>query len=165
MKICVIGYSGSGKSTLARMLGEKYGLPALHLDATFWYGNWQNRTREEQAVLVDAFIAQNQSWVIDGNYFNICLDRFEVCDKIYFLDYNRIFCFREAKKRYKQYKGQKRPDCPCTEKFDFGFAKWLLWDGRTKKSKRRFKEIMELCKGRVFVFKTRKKLLKHLSEI
>ncbi len=34
MKICVIGYSGSGKSTLARMLGEKYGLRALHLDAT-----------------------------------------------------------------------------------------------------------------------------------
>lgn len=40
MKICVIGYSGAGKSTLAQILGNKFNLPVLHMDATYWYGDW-----------------------------------------------------------------------------------------------------------------------------
>ena len=78
MKICVTGYSGAGKSTLAKILGKKYNLPVLHLDATFWFGNWQHRTREEQANIVRSFMKENsQGWVIDGNYFHISLVRFE----------------------------------------------------------------------------------------
>ena len=123
MKICVTGYSGAGKSTLAKFLGEIYNLPVLHLDATFWYGNWQHRTREEQTKLVRTFMTENpQGWVIDGNYFHICLERFEECDSLFFLNYNRFFCFKEAVKRYKKYKGTARGDCPCKEKFGFRFA-------------------------------------------
>ena len=32
MKIAILGTSGSGKSTLAKRLGERYGLPVLHMD-------------------------------------------------------------------------------------------------------------------------------------
>ena len=69
MKICIIGYSGSGKSTLADLLGEKYALPVLHMDATFWYGNWQYRSREEQSDIVRKFMSENSDgWIIEGNY-------------------------------------------------------------------------------------------------
>ena len=37
-KILIIGCSGSGKSTLAVALGEKLGLPVVHLDQLWWGG-------------------------------------------------------------------------------------------------------------------------------
>lgn len=164
MKICVIGHSGAGKSTLAHTLGEKYGVPVLHLDATFWYGDWQNRSRAEQSVIVNNFMQENDGWVIDGNYFHICLNRFEECDAVYFLNFNRFFCFKEALKRYKKYKGTVRPDCPCYEKFDFEFAKWILLDGRSKKKKAQIKNILSICNGKSLTFKTRKDLNRFLQK-
>lgn len=112
MKICVLGFSGSGKSTLARFLGERLNLPVLHLDCVFWYGDWQSRTREEQEIKVNEFIAANpESWVIDGNYLKIFRERAELCDEIYFLNFNRFFCYRQALKRYKSIKERRVPTC------------------------------------------------------
>lgn len=164
MKICVIGYSGAGKSTLARLLGEKYGVPVLHLDATFWYGDWQHRPRGEQSVIVNNFMKENADWVIDGNFFHICLNRFEECDAVYFLNYNRFFCLKEAWKRYKKYNGTMRPDCPCKEKFDFEFAKWILLEGRSKKKKALLKKVLSTCNGKVLTFKTRKALNRYIQK-
>ena len=104
MKIQIIGYSGSGKSTLAKRLGEHYKIPVLHLDNTLWYGNWQKRSHEDQTKIVKDFLDQNESWVIDGNYKRIETRRFEECDKIIFLDYNRFKCYKQARNRYKEWK-------------------------------------------------------------
>lgn len=68
MRIAIIGYSGSGKSTLAAQLGQSYGVPVLHLDSVHWLPGWVERAREEEKALVRAFLDQNESWVIDGNY-------------------------------------------------------------------------------------------------
>ena len=47
-RVMIIGCGGSGKSTLARQLGEKTGLPVVHLDRIFWSpGNWQHLEKEE----------------------------------------------------------------------------------------------------------------------
>lgn len=166
MKICIIGFSGSGKSTLAKLLGEKYSLPVLHLDATFWYGNWQNRTREEQNAIVKKFINDNcDGWVIDGNYAKICLERFSQCDVVYFLNYNRFVCFKQAVKRYKQNKGTVRPDCPCLEKLDAEFVSWLLFIGRTHKRRNIIKRLLSLSSGTKYVFKNRKQLQEHLKTL
>ena len=35
-RILIIGCGGAGKSTLARALGEKTGLPVVHLDQIWW---------------------------------------------------------------------------------------------------------------------------------
>lgn len=164
MKICVIGYSGAGKSTLADFLGEKFSLPVLHLDATFWYGDWQYRSRAEQSEIVKNFMTDNAGgWVIDGNYAKICLERFYECDAVYFLNYNRFVCFRQAVKRYRKHKGTVRPDCPCLEKLDAGFMFWLLFSGRTRKRRAIVKHLLEISSGRRYIFKNRKQLEKHLK--
>ena len=35
-RVMIIGCGGAGKSTLARKLGEKTGLPVVHLDQIWW---------------------------------------------------------------------------------------------------------------------------------
>lgn len=133
MKVVVIGYSGSGKSTLAKYLGERYHLPVLHLDNVAFYGDWQVRDFKERDAIVCDFMKQNDSgWIIDGNYYSLSAKRFEECDLLFFLDYNRIFCYFSALRRYLKNRGQCRESCPCIEKFDFEFQKWILWKGRTK---------------------------------
>lgn len=166
MKICIIGYSGAGKSTLADILGKKLSLPVLHLDATFWYGDWQSRSREEQSSIVKKFMLDNsEGWVIDGNYAKIRLERFSECDAVYFLNYNRFVCFRQAVKRYKKNKGTVRPDCPCPEKLDAEFIRWLLFEGRTYKRRKIIKRLLTMANGSKYIFKNRKQLEKHLSSI
>ena len=100
MRIAVIGYSGSGKSTLAARLGAAYGVPVLHLDSVHWLPGWVERPREEEKALVRAFLDQNASWVIDGNYSTLYYEeRLEKADRIVFLNFNRFICLHRAAKR------------------------------------------------------------------
>ena len=46
-RVLIIGCGGSGKSTLARQLGEKTGLPVVHLDKLFWHPGWVESPPEE----------------------------------------------------------------------------------------------------------------------
>jgi len=163
MKIQIMGFSGSGKSTLAKRLSEHYKIPALHLDNTHFYDDWKERTDEDQDAIVTKFIEENESWIIDGNYRRICKRRFEECDLLIYLDYNRFYCYRKAKERYKEFKGKIRYSCPCEEKFDFEFRKWILWESRTRKRKKKIKELINSIKGEKLVFKNVKQLNEYLK--
>ena len=74
MKIAIIGYSGSGKSTLAKRLSEKYNYHLLYLDTVNFEANWKERDKEEAKRMVEEFM-KNDSWIIDGNYFDFYQDR------------------------------------------------------------------------------------------
>ena len=165
MKIQIIGYAGSGKSTLAKILGNHFGIPYLHLDNTHFYGDWQERTTEEQTKIVDEFLSQNENWVIDGNYTRISPRRFFESDITIFLNYNRFFCYRMCKKRYLEYKGKTRESIPCEEKFDKDFKKWILFDSRTKEKKERHLNNLNKTSGQKLMFKNRKQLNKWLDTI
>ena len=164
MKIQIIGYSGSGKSTLAKRLSEYYHIPLLYLDHVQFYGNWQERSIEEQNQIVEDFLKQNDSWVIDGNYSHVAPQRFKECDLIIFLNYSRIYCLIQCMKRYYKYKGIPRESCPCNEKMDLEFLKWFLYDGRTKSQRNKHIEHFSLCHGRKLMFKSRKQLIQYMKD-
>ena len=165
MRIQIIGYSGSGKSTLAKRLGEFYGIPYLHLDNLRFYGDWQERSDEEMTKLVEDFVNKNESWVIDGCYLKIFPQRFEMTNKTIFLNFNRWVCYRAAKQRYKENKGTHRESCPCPDKFDWSFRKWLLFTGRTRARKKRQMEALNKTAGEKLIFKNRKQLMKYLQSL
>ena len=164
MKIQIIGYSGSGKSTLARKLGEIASLPVLHLDTTHFYGNWQERTAEEQTESVRAFLAENDNWVIDGNYTSIATERFAMTDMTIFMDFSRLFCFWSAYRRSRKYRGMTRPDLGCAEKFDRSFRRWILIDSRTKSFRKKIFGNLNATSGEKVILKNRRQVNKFIEE-
>lgn len=165
MKIQIIGYSGSGKSTLAKRLGEFYKVPCLHLDNVNFYGDWQERTFEEKNQILKDFLSLNNNWVIDGNYNELAPERFQLADITIYLSFNRFFCYRMCKRRYKEYKGKSRLSCPCEEKFDWEFRKWILFAGRTRKRKRNHIANLNKTSGQKQIFYNRRQLSNWLKSL
>jgi adenylate kinase family enzyme len=165
MKIQIIGYCGSGKSTLAKKLGLFYNIPYLHLDNVQFYGDWQERTIEQQNEIVNKFLQENENWIIDGNYSKVSPIRFEISDITIFLNYNRFYCYKMCKRRYKMYKDIPRESCPCKEKFDFEFKKWILFNGRTKKRKQKHLINLNKTSGTKLIFNNVNQLKDWLKEI
>ncbi len=166
MKIAIIGYSGSGKSTLAKKLSEKYNCPLLYLDTVNFKPGWQQRNIEEAKRVVEEFM-KNDSWIIDGNYYDLYQERrMEEADKIIFMNFPRHICFRQAYKRFIDSKNKVRESMAegCVEKFDFEFAKWILVDGRSKKYKERYKSICSKYKDKVIICKDKSDVRKLLYQ-
>lgn len=161
MKIAIVGYSGSGKSTLARHISKAMGIPVLHLDKVNWAPGWNVRNKNDQMRIVSDFLADNSSWVIDGNYKSLSYDdRMSSADKIIFMCFNRFSCLLRAIKRYKMYKGRTREDicCGCDEKLDLVFIKWILLDGRKRNVRNKYMQIMKTYPQKVMVIKNQKQL-------
>ncbi len=168
MKISILGYSGAGKSTLARKLGELYGAPALHLDTVQFKPNWEERERSEKEKIVEDFLDNNSSWVIDGTYSGLHFKRrLEESDLIVMLLFNRFVCFGGVVSRYREFKGKTRPDMAdgCAEKLDLEFARWVLIDGRTPKKRAKFKRAAKEFPEKTVILKNRKQLNAFLEKI
>ena len=164
MKIQIIGYAGSGKSTLARTLSEIANIPVLHLDNTHFYGDWQERDPDEQSAIVRAFMAENDSWVMDGNYTSVATERFGITDMTIFLDFPRWRCFWAAYRRSRKYRGISRPDLPCGEKFDRSFRRWLLIDGRTRERQQKHLHNLNATLGQKVILKNRRQVAQFVEQ-
>ena len=164
MKIQIIGYSGSGKSTLARTLGEIANLPVLHLDNTHFYGDWQERTAEEQSEIVRDFMRTHDSWIIDGNYTSVATERFSLTDVTIFMDFPRWHCFWAAYRRSRKYRGTSRPDLPCTEKFDRSFRRWILIDSRKQVFRQKVVNNLNSTSGQKVVLKNRRQVNAYIEQ-
>lgn len=68
-RIAIMGPSNAGKSTLAIAIGQKLGLPVVHLDRLFHLPNtdWVPRPAEAFEALHDEAIL-GDGWVMEGNY-------------------------------------------------------------------------------------------------
>lgn len=168
MKIAIVGYSGSGKSTLARELAPKYQTDVLHFDAVHFLSDWKIRSGEEKKRITENFLNTHDSWVIDGNYSKLFYDRrMEEADIIILLLFNRFSCLYRAYRRYIRYKNTTRPDMAegCKEKFDLAFVKWILWDGRRKKEKERYKGLVSQYGDKAVVIKNQKQLDIYIQSI
>ena len=61
-RVLIVGCGGSGKSTLARHLGEKTGLPVVHLDRLWWLPGWVERSREDSGVPYRIFATRRAAY-------------------------------------------------------------------------------------------------------
>lgn len=161
MKMAVIGYSGSGKSTLAAKLAQQQGIEALHLDTVFWLPGWEQRDRTEMRQLVGEYLDSHSDWVIDGNYSRILFERrIEEADRIILMQFSAFACLFRAWKRYRTYRGMTRSSMAegCPEKMDAEFVRWLLWKGRTKKSRELLRGVQEQYPEKVIWIRNQRQL-------
>lgn len=169
MKVEIMGYSGSGKSTLCRKLSEKYTVPSLHLDTVHFLPNWEVRSSEEKQEIVTSFLDNNpDGWIIDGNYTKLSYDRrVEEADIIIQMLFGRIDCLLRCMRRFHTYKGKSRPDMTdgCNEKLDWEFIKWILWEGRTKQARERYKHLQKMYPKKVVVLRNQRELDKYMQNM
>lgn len=163
-RVILIGCGGAGKSTMARALGEKTGLPVVHLDQIFWRENWQSIPKEEFDRLLQIEL-EKPRWIIDGDYGRTLPLRLQYCDTVVFLDYPRLECLLGVIKRILTSYGRSRPDMApgCRERLDWEFLTWV-WNWR-KNKRQNILDALANAKGvRIIILKNRKEGRKFLEE-
>ncbi len=168
MKIVIVGYSGSGKSTLATHLAELYQVDVLHFDTVQFLPGWVIRDENEKQAITKKFLDTHDNWIVDGNYSGLFYTRrMEEADIIILLLFNRFSCFFRAFNRYLKYKNQTRPDMAdgCNEKFDLEFAKWILYKGRTKKKRQRYKDVILKYREKTVIIRNQRQLNRYIESI
>ncbi len=164
-RILLIGCGGAGKSTLARQMGQKLGLPVVHLDKLFWKPGWVERTAEE----FDAILAvelEKDKWIMDGNFGRTLPWRIKYCDTIIYLDFSRFACIRGVLKRVITTHGKVRPDMGdgCPEHFDLAFLKWI-WDFNKNHREKFYGYLNEAENAQTIVLKNRRMVERFLKRL
>ena len=164
-RILIIGCSGSGKSRLARKLGQKLGLPVIHLDQLWWTENWQNVTVEEFDSRL-AMALNMDRWIIDGNYSRTMGVRLSQCDTVIYLDFSRWACLLGMCQRLLSSRGKTRPDMPagCPERFSWEFVKWI-WDFNKNNRVRNYTYLAQAKHARSVVLKNRREVKAFLDTV
>ena len=158
-----MGCSGAGKSTLARNLGEKTGLPVVHIDRLFWKSGWVESTKAEIDEKILREVSKDR-WILDGNYSRTLQARLDRCDLVIYLDFPRWFCIVSVIRRYLQNAGQIRPDMAegCPEKIDWEFLRWIWTYNRKHRTK--FLEMLgRMPEEKVVILKNRKAVNQYLE--
>ena len=165
-RVMVIGCGGAGKSTLARKLGEKTGLPVVHLDQIWWApGNWQHLEKPEFDERLRLEL-EKPRWIVDGNFNRTIELRLEKCDTVIYLDYPRLVCLKNWLGRVIQNWGHARADMAegCAEWFDPEMAKWI-WKFN-KQNRSRYYALLEKTENKnIVILKSRRQAEKFLERL
>ena len=165
-RVMIIGCGGAGKSTLARKLGEKTGLPVVHLDQIWWApGSWQHMER----VAFDDILREEMDkprWILDGNYNRTMELRLEKCDTVIYLDMPRLVCLKNWIGRVIQNWGHARADMAegCAEWFDPEMAGWIWNFNKTNRG--RYYDLLRNLEGKqVYILKSRRQINEFLKKL
>jgi|SRR5215213_8957243 len=159
-KVLVIGSSGAGKSTFARLLGEKTGLPVIHLDRLYWKPNWVETTDKDDWKITVRKALAGDAWIIDGNYSGTLAMRVEKCDTVIFLDMPRSLCVYRILKRLAFHRPGTRPDMTegCEERFDWEFIKFIKWTWNyPSRSKPKIEALLKRCENEKTIIRLKSK--------
>ena len=99
-RILIAGNSGSGKSTLAKRLARG-GRAHLDLDGLAWQPQMPpvRRALADSARELEAFMAANERWVIEGCYADLLAIPLPRCTKLVFLNPGVEACVANARGR------------------------------------------------------------------
>ena len=135
-RVMIIGQPGSGKSTLARALGERTGLPVVHIDTIHWQPGWVERSHDQKTRLCHEVEARER-WIFEGGHSATWNNRLARADLLIWIDRSAPLRFWRVLLRTLLNHGRSRPDLPddCPERLAslpefFGF----MW--RTRNSAR-----------------------------
>jgi adenylate kinase family enzyme len=123
-RIMVVGCSASGKSTLTRLIADRYGLPAIHLDTYFWRPGWVQVPRDEWRQTCRELAAADR-WAMDGNYGSSLDVRLPRAELIVFTDLSRWLCLYRALSRRWKYRNRPRPDIGLSERIEWQFLRYI----------------------------------------
>lgn len=165
-RVLVIGCGGSGKSTLARQLGDKTGLPVIHLDQHYWRAGWVETPPDEWHRVLDE-LARREAWIMDGNYGESMEQRLAACDAVVFLDLPRRACVAAILARWWRLRGRARPDVApgCPERLSWEFFVWV-WTYRRARRPDILARLAALDAGkRVFILRSRREAARFVDEV
>ena len=134
-RIAIVGCSGGGKSTLAIALGERLGLPVIHLDVLFWRPGWvQSEPAPFRARVAQALAGE--AWISEGNFITGMADlRFARADTIIWIEQPRLRCLWRAVARVVKHRRKPRADMAsgCRERFDLPFYRYIWnWNAQAR---------------------------------
>ena len=163
-RIMIIGCGGAGKSTLARQLGEKTGIPVVHLDKLFWRPGWVSVPKEEFDAVMRAEMAKER-WIMDGNFDRTIPERLARCDTVIYLDFSRLACLLGVAKRVLTTYGKVRPDmgAGCPERIDWEFLQWV-WNFNKNKREKNYRLLRE-AEAQVIILKNRRQVRAFLESV
>ena len=112
-KLMIFGNSGAGKSTLAKHWVAEQQAAHLDLDTIAWLPMEeskessdreaspvpQRRSLQESESMIQAFIQQHQTWVIEGCYSDLLALVLPYIDKMIYLNLPIATCVENAKQR------------------------------------------------------------------
>jgi adenylate kinase family enzyme len=164
-RVIIIGCGGAGKSTLAQQLGQKTGLPVVHLDKLFWKPGWQTRPKDEFDLIVAEELAKDR-WIMDGNFNRTLPLRIQHCDTVIYLDFSRIACLMGVLKRVSTTYGKVRPDMGegCPERMSLEFLKWV-WNYNKNMRQGNYRLLNEVTNAQTIVLKNRRMVRRFLKSL
>ena len=164
-RVIIIGCGGAGKSPLAQKMGQKTGLPVVHLDKLFWKPGWVESTTEEIDEKIRQELGKPQ-WIMDGNFNRTLPMRVARADTVIYLDFSRMACLLGVLKRVLTTYGKVRPDMGegCPERIDFEFLKWV-WNYNKNKRERNYRLLNEAEHAETIVLKNRRAVKKFLAQL
>lgn len=135
-RVMIVGQPGSGKSTLARELGQRTGLPVVHIDTIHWQPGWIERSRDEKTQLC-LDVEARDCWIFEGGHSATWENRMARADLLIWIDRSATLRFLRVLRRTLLQRGQSRPDLPenCPERLA-NLPEFFRFMWRTKKTAR-----------------------------
>jgi adenylate kinase family enzyme len=163
-RVLIMGCPGAGKSTLARQLGDRMGIPVIHLDKLYWQPGWVEPGRDAWLAVVTGAV-QGESWIMDGHYGSTLDLRLGAADTVILLDFPRYICLWRVINRVIRTRGRTRADmgAGCKEKVDWEFLRFI-WNF-PREQLPVTKQKLKAFEGRTLVFRNPEEVAKFVEDL